>query len=219
MSDSDRPVSPIVTDADRADVLTKENPSPDLPELLESAKRRAKDAEKNTARIYCRDWGHFTRLGSADAFVLAVVIALIGIVSSTGCATSSQSAESSPFAHSRLGEYVPSGVPYDTLYTSKTVDTPPKLVGGLQGLFEKVEYPQQAKQNGIGGKVLIGLIVRPDGGVSNLRVVESAHPLLDREAMRVIGQTRFEPGLKSGAAVPVKAVMPVAFQLKTQTSP
>ncbi len=32
----------------------------DLPELVESARRRAKDAETNTARIYRRGWEHFT---------------------------------------------------------------------------------------------------------------------------------------------------------------
>jgi len=155
-----------------------------------------------------------TRSRSAGAFVLAAVIGLIG-TASTGCATSSQPAESSSSVHSQLAEYVPSDVPYDTLYTLKTADTPPELIGGLRGLAEEMEYPEQAKRNGITGEVLIGMIVRPDGGVSNVQVVESAHPLLDREAKRVMKQARFEPGLKSGTAVPVKTVLPLTFKTRT----
>jgi site-specific recombinase XerD len=67
MPDSDAnqqpPLSPteggsLIEDGGR--VPAEGDPSTDLPDLVESAKRRAKDAEKNTARIYRRGWEHFT---------------------------------------------------------------------------------------------------------------------------------------------------------------
>lgn len=118
---------------------------------------------------------------------------------------------------SQLREYSPSDVRHDTLYTPRTVDTVPEPIGGMRDLLKKVEYPERAKRKGISGEVLIGLIVRPGGGTSHVQVVESVDPLLDREAKRVVKQARFEPGLKSGTAVPVKMLLPISFKARTST--
>ena len=159
-----------------------------------------------------------TRSSIAGAYALAVVTALVGLVGS-GCATSSQPATSSLSslsAESHLEGYAPSDVSYDTLYTAQTADVAPQLIGGIRTLVdEEMEYPQEAKRKGINGEVLIGLIVQPDGSTSHIQVVQSVHPLLDREAQRVARQAQFEPGRKFGAAVPVKAVLPFAFRTRT----
>jgi len=159
-----------------------------------------------------------TRSSTAGAHALAVVAALLGLVGS-GCATSSQpvtSSLSSLTVESQLGEYAPSDVSHDTLYTAQTADVPPQLIGGIRTLVdEEMEYPEGAKRSGINGEVLIGLVVQPDGSTSHIQVVQSVHPLLDREAQRVARQAQFEPGCKFGAAVPVKAVLPFTFRTRT----
>lgn len=158
-----------------------------------------------------------TRSGIAGAYALAVVAALLGLVGS-GCATSSQPATSSLsslIVESHLEEYAPSDVSHDTLYTAQTADVAPQLIGGIRTFVEEVEYPEEAKRSGINGEVLVGLVVQPDGSTSHIQVVQSVHPLLDREAQRVARQAQFEPGRKFGAAVPVKAVLPFTFRTRT----
>lgn len=158
-----------------------------------------------------------TRSSIAGAYALAVVAVLLGLVGS-GCATSSQPATSSLsslIVESHLEEYSPSDVSHDTLYTAQTTDVAPQLIGGIRTFVEEVEYPEEAKRSGINGEVLVGLVVQPDGRTSHIQVVQSVHPLLDREAQRVARQAQFEPGRKFGAAVPVKAVLPFTFRTRT----
>ena len=49
-------------------------------------------------------------------------------------------------------------------------------------------YPEEAKKAGIKGAVLVCYEIDEDGHMSNILVNESIHPLLDREAMRLIAE-------------------------------
>lgn len=49
-------------------------------------------------------------------------------------------------------------------------------------------YPEEAKKAGIKGAVLVRYEIDEDGHMSNILVNESIHPLLDREAMRLIAE-------------------------------
>jgi TonB family protein len=56
-------------------------------------------------------------------------------------------------------------------------------------------YPSLAERAGIEGKVRLRFDVREDGGVSNVRVVESSPPLLfDSTAIYAVTSWRYEPG-------------------------
>ena len=52
-----------------------------------------------------------------------------------------------------------------------------------------IDYPQEALRNNISGKVVVRFIITADGNVSDVRVVKSAHPLLDAEAVRVVSSS------------------------------
>jgi site-specific recombinase XerD len=52
--------SPIEKSETGGRVPADGNPSSDLSDLVESARQRAKDAQKNTERVYRRSWEHFT---------------------------------------------------------------------------------------------------------------------------------------------------------------
>lgn len=79
----------------------------------------------------------------------------------------------------------------------------------------KPAYTPAALRAGIEGEVHLTGVVRPDGSVDGIRVVESldAEYGLDDEARRAVGQWRFEPGLKDGAPVPVQVDVTIGFVL------
>ena len=50
--------------------------------------------------------------------------------------------------------------------------------------------------------------------MSNLDVMQSSHPILDKEALRVVGlMPKWKPGRQKGKAVRVSYVVPVTFAL------
>jgi TonB family protein len=71
--------------------------------------------------------------------------------------------------------------------------------------------PQQARDAGITGVVILELTVDADGAVSNVRVLRSI-PLLDAAAVAAAKQWRYEPVMLNGRPVPVILTAPVQFQ-------
>jgi protein TonB len=100
------------------------------------------------------------------------------------------------------------------------IECAPKFDGGDTQEFSKwvnsqLKYPEQAKQNGIQGRVTLQFTVGVDGMVRNVSVLRGAHELLDTEAFKVISSSpRWEPGKQQGEAVPVTFIFPVIFQLR-----
>ncbi len=96
------------------------------------------------------------------------------------------------------------------------VDDPPELVGGLAGLAEQIQYPKLANLAGLEGTVLVQFVVDQDGKVTDaevLRGIEGGG--LNEEALRVVQQARFTPGMAHGEPVKVKFTIPVRFVLPT----
>lgn len=79
---------------------------------------------------------------------------------------------------------------------------------------EHMVYPEAAIQNGVTGSVIVQFTINFDGSVTDVKVVEGADPLLDKEAVRVVSSSpKWEPGIADGKAVPVTYSMPVYFNL------
>jgi len=101
-----------------------------------------------------------------------------------------------------------------------TVDEMPVFPGGDQGLmkfiYENTRYPENAKVNGIQGKVVIQFIVMPDKTIEKVSISKGVDPDLDKEALRVVNTLPpFEkPGYVGGLAVPVSYMVPINFTLK-----
>jgi len=77
-----------------------------------------------------------------------------------------------------------------------------------------VKYPEEAKENGIGGRVYLSFVVERDGSLSDIRVLRSAHQLLDREAIRVVKtMPKWTPGEQNGEPCRVKYTLPFTFKL------
>ncbi len=86
--------------------------------------------------------------------------------------------------------------------------------GFREFIAENIRYPEEAREQGIEGRVFVQLTVKDDGSVDNVNVVKGADPLLDREAVRVVeASPRWSPGMQDGKPVNVVFTMPVTFLL------
>lgn len=99
------------------------------------------------------------------------------------------------------------------------VEEMPKFPGGELALrkfiAQNTEYPAMARENNIQGKVYVRFMVAEDGSVSRVTVVRSVHPLLDKEAMRVVSLLpKWKPGKQRNKPVKVWYTVPINFQLQ-----
>lgn len=99
------------------------------------------------------------------------------------------------------------------------VEQMPLFPGGDAALMaylrDNIHYPTVAAENGVQGRVVVGFVVERDGSITDVNVLRSVDPSLDREAMRVVkGMPRWTPGKQNGSAVRVKYQVPVTFRLQ-----
>jgi TonB family protein len=102
------------------------------------------------------------------------------------------------------------------------VEEMPQYPGGdvelLKFIENNTEYPEAAKANKVEGKVIIRFVVNTDGNTEGISILKGVDPLLDAEAVRVIGMlSGFKPGMQNGKAVNVWYMAPVNFSLQKDT--
>lgn len=98
------------------------------------------------------------------------------------------------------------------------VEVMPQYPGGqiamLKYIMENIKYPKQIMEEGIQGRVTVSFIVEKDGRVSNVRLLRSVQPSLDKEAIRVVkSMPKWTPGKQNGKPVRVRFNLPVMFKL------
>lgn len=94
----------------------------------------------------------------------------------------------------------------------------PEYPGGMGELMmylaKNLQYPDAAKAKGIEGKVIVRFTVDATGKVVNPTVIKGVDPLLDAEAVRVVGTLpAWKPATIKGKHVDSQFVVPVAFKL------
>jgi len=99
------------------------------------------------------------------------------------------------------------------------VEQMPSFPGGqgalMQYLSSNIKYPVVAEENGIQGRVIVQFVVEKDGSITDVRVMKSVDPSLDKEATRVVkSMPKWIPGKQNGSAVRVKFTVPVTFRLQ-----
>ena len=99
------------------------------------------------------------------------------------------------------------------------VEQMPEFPGGNEKLREYIlsntQYPQEAIEKGIEGKVFVYFVVEPDGSVSNVEVRRSLCQSCDEEAVRVVKSLpKFMPGMQNGEVVRVSYVVPIFFTME-----
>ena len=99
------------------------------------------------------------------------------------------------------------------------VDQKPSFKGGDANKFSKwvnsqLVYPNDAKAKNIQGRVTLQFTIETDGRVTNVKVLKSAYPSLDQEAVRVVSSSpKWNPGMQNGKPVKVTYTFPVFFSL------
>ena len=99
------------------------------------------------------------------------------------------------------------------------VEQMPSFPGGQSALMSylanNIKYPVVAQENGVQGRVVVSFVVERDGSITDVQVVRSVDPSLDREAQRVVrSMPKWIPGKQNGQAVRVKYNVPVSFRLQ-----
>ena len=93
------------------------------------------------------------------------------------------------------------------------VEEMPKLIDGMKSIQSKIEYPTMARRAGIEGRVTVQFIVNEKGVVENAQVVRGIGGGADEEALRVVKQAKFEPGMQRGKPVRVRYALSINFRL------
>lgn len=93
-------------------------------------------------------------------------------------------------------------------------DKMPVLIGGLEGIQARLHYPDLARKAEIAGRVYIEFIVDKKGNVVDPKVVRGIGGGCDKEALKIVSNTKFTPGMKDGKPVNILYSLPVVFKLQ-----
>lgn len=101
----------------------------------------------------------------------------------------------------------------------EVVEHMPEFPGGVQGMMQYIarnlKYPTEAQKAGVQGKIIVEMIINKEGNITVPKVTRPVHPLLDAEAIRVIGSMpKWKPGTQKGQPVNVKYSVPIMFRLQ-----
>ena len=141
--------------------------------------------------------------------------------------TSPSQASSRPNKTTQNGQNAPEPVRSKPLYKPQSVnknsvydvvEQMPSFPGGISGLRtylnQNIRYPAEAQENCVQGRVVVSFVVGKDGHISDVTVLRSVDPSLDKEAIRVVrNMPRWTPGKQGGEPVRVRYNVPVSFRL------
>lgn len=86
---------------------------------------------------------------------------------------------------------------------------PPRLLREV-----KPDYPEDARRRSVEGDVVMEIVVRRDGSVGDVRVLQSLGAGLDQRAIDAVKQWRFDPARRQGSPVDVLVEVSVEFKLR-----
>ena len=100
----------------------------------------------------------------------------------------------------------------------KFVEQMPSYPGGekeLNAFIQRnMQYPAMERENDIQGRVYYKFVINEDGSLSELVLLRSVSPGLDKEARRLIMLLpKFMPGKQQGKPVKVEFTLPIIFKL------
>lgn len=95
----------------------------------------------------------------------------------------------------------------------EVVEQQPELIGGLEGLQQRIRYPREARDAGIEGRVFVQFVVDELGRVTDAIVTRSPSDVLSEAALEAVRGSRFRPGMQRGRPVKVRFVLPINFAL------
>lgn len=102
--------------------------------------------------------------------------------------------------------------------SSSAADREAEFPGGLAGLMKWLgahqKYPEMAQLQKIQGRVVVQFVIEADGTISDAKIIRSADPLLDGEALRVIkAMPKWNPAVAGGRPIKSIYTLPITFKL------
>ncbi|MBO5057894.1 MAG: energy transducer TonB [Prevotella sp.] len=94
----------------------------------------------------------------------------------------------------------------------------PQFPGGavemMKWLTKNLKYPEGAQRRKKQGRVVVQFDINTNGKVSDIKIIKSIDPQLDREALRVIRMMPdWKPGMQNDKPCRTRVVVPVWFRL------
>ena len=104
----------------------------------------------------------------------------------------------------------------ETIFT--TTEVMPEFPGGMEALYtfitQEIVYPQDAREHGVTGTVLVQFVIEKDGSVSNAETVVPLYPSIDRESVRTImAMPKWNPGMSEGRPIRCYFQIPLVFKM------
>ena len=99
------------------------------------------------------------------------------------------------------------------------VEKMPTFMGGDLNVFRnwvqsKIQYPKEAMDKGIKGRVVCSFVVEKDGSLTEFDVLQSPDKSLADEVVRILKTSpKWEPGEQRGEKVRVKYTVPIVFSI------
>jgi periplasmic protein TonB len=87
--------------------------------------------------------------------------------------------------------------------------TPPEVLREV-----KPEYTQDARRRGLEGDVVLEIVVRRDGTVGEVKILQRLDSGLDQRAVEAVRQWRFSPARRHGTPVDVLVEVALEFKLR-----
>jgi TonB family protein len=113
-------------------------------------------------------------------------------------------------------DYVPPVISEESVKTDSVyanAEVMPEPVGGMNGIYKRLVYPQLAKENKIEGIVKIQALVNQSGDVTEAKILNDIGYECGESAKITIFYTRFKPGLQRGKPVMSRIIIPIEFKL------
>lgn len=94
-----------------------------------------------------------------------------------------------------------------------------EVVELIHAVALQTNYPQEASDKEIQGRVLVEVTVDAKGKITDAKIKQGVHELLDKEAMKAIDKvrasgTKFKLTTSEGQPIASTLVVPVDFRLK-----
>lgn len=98
------------------------------------------------------------------------------------------------------------------------VEQMPEFPGGEEAMMKFIQknlnYPAQARENNISGRVVVGFVVNEGGEITDVKIIRGLKYGCDEAAMAVVRKMpKWSAGKQNGKAVKVSYSLPITFQL------
>lgn len=112
-----------------------------------------------------------------------------------------------------------SSTPPNRIFQMYELDKAPSFEEGSMSLGTflalELQYPMEAREEAIEGKVLIQFIIAADGQIQEPTIISGIGYGCDAEVLRVFEEmSSWKPGIKENRAVATRMLLPITFSLE-----